>query len=225
MILTRHFVFVHIPKTGGSFVRAVIQRHAPVAWQVETSDLHPSVRDIPASHRHLPRFAVVRNPFSWYVSWFHYKVATQGAGDGPPDPDAAFDPFFELVTDGGQADFGTALRRAFDARPELQGGAGPYSQLLMELVGADGSGCRFGRMETLREDLSGFLQAVVPAGDGGVPAPMAAAIQERPAHNTSKHAHFSSYYDPKLRALVEARDRAVFDLFGYAWEEPPGQES
>ena len=209
MILTRHFVFVHIPKTGGSFVRAVVQRHAPADWEIQTFDLHPSVREIPASHRHLPRFAVVRNPFSWYVSWFHYKEQTRSTDD----------PFFDLVTDGGEQDFGAALRRAFVARPELAQGAGPYTQMLMELVGPDGGGCRFGRMESLRDELLGFLGDAIPPEEGGIPAAMEAAIRERPPHNTSAHDHFSRYYDPELRALVEQRDRAVFDLFGYAWEE------
>lgn len=211
MILTRHFVFVHIPKTGGSFVRSVMQRHAPSDWDIQTFDLHPSVKDIPASHQHLPRFAVVRNPFSWYVSWFHYKEQTRGTED----------PFFDLVTEGGDLEFDEALRRAFVAREELAAGAGPYTQMLMELVGSGGSGCQFGRMESLRGDLLEFLESAVPAAAGGVPAAMRAAIEQRPPHNTSAHEHFSSYYPPSLRTLVETRDRPVFDLFGYAWEEPP----
>ena len=54
MFLTRHFVFVHIPKTGGNFVRELLEQHAPEDWQVQRLEDHLTYEHIPASHRDLP---------------------------------------------------------------------------------------------------------------------------------------------------------------------------
>ena len=72
MILSEHFVFLHLPKTGGSFVRELCTHYAPPAWKVRLLDHHPTIHDIPSEYANLPIFGFVRNPFDWYVSWYTY---------------------------------------------------------------------------------------------------------------------------------------------------------
>ena len=53
---------------------------------------------------------------------------------------------------------------------------------------------------------------------------MASAIQQAPPQNTSKHRHYSSYYDEELRDLIRTKDAPVFDFFGYEWEDAPSRD-
>ncbi|MCA8950006.1 MAG: hypothetical protein KDE27_10920 [Planctomycetes bacterium] len=201
MILTRHFVFVHVPKTGGNFVREVLEQHAPPDWQVRRLDDHLTCRDVPPSHAALPRLAFVRNPFAWYVSWYHFQKKTR-------------DEFFLELSDDGRLGFLETMRRTF-AHPSFAAGEGPFLQTLWEMLGRGLVGVRVGKMETLRADLVRLMAEACE-----VPPAMVAAIGSLPSQNRSSHRHYSEYYDDELRGLVLAKDKAIFDYFGYAWEEP-----
>jgi len=72
VLVTKGFVFVHIPKTGGSFIQTVIGEHLPVLDL--SSYTHTPYAELPERWRHLPAFCVVRNPWDWYVSWFHHSI-------------------------------------------------------------------------------------------------------------------------------------------------------
>jgi hypothetical protein len=64
--VTPEFVFLHVPKTGGSYVRT----HVP---ELVYERQHGRACEIPERFKHLPRYAFVRNPWDWYVSWWLYK--------------------------------------------------------------------------------------------------------------------------------------------------------
>jgi len=55
-------VFVHIPRTGRTFVRRVVDGHVAVT---HSFDAHASYEDLPTSLADLPAFCVVRNPWDW----------------------------------------------------------------------------------------------------------------------------------------------------------------
>jgi hypothetical protein len=77
LIATQHFVFVHMPKTGGEFVRAIIERHFEVVWRSE--EYHAPSFALAGHLLDRPRFAVVRDPWDWHVSmWAYMRI-----GDGP----------------------------------------------------------------------------------------------------------------------------------------------
>ena len=75
---------------------------------------------------------------------------------------------------------------------------------------------KVGKMEALREDLLRLFSECVE-----VPSALREALEELPPQNTSRHAHYSTYYDDELRAIVREKDAPVFDYFGYEWEEAP----
>lgn len=90
MIITDRFVFVHMPKTGGTFVSTMLRqahgiasKHAAQAgllWRwlgVRQGDLvewkkHGSCRDIPCRHSGKPVVATIRNPYDRYVSQYEF---------------------------------------------------------------------------------------------------------------------------------------------------------
>jgi hypothetical protein len=204
MILTRFFVFLHVPRTGGNFVRRVLVDHAPRDWEVVEADDHATWLDVPPSHALLPRLAFVRNPFAWYVSWMHFQQRTR-------------DPFFLQISEGGRLGFPESMWRALGPDGPFATAAGPFLQTLVELCGPGLENVRFGRVESMREDLLAMLAACAP------PAPSVEhAIRAMPPQNTSEHLPWQHYYDPALRALVRQKDAPVFEHFGYEWEEPAG---
>jgi hypothetical protein len=91
MILTPRFVYIHLPKTGGTFVSTVLERlmkpPRPRNWPervvgrirkqilgrpwVDTNK-HGFCCEIPEPYRGLPIAACVRNPFDRYVSQFEF---------------------------------------------------------------------------------------------------------------------------------------------------------
>ncbi|MDO8348589.1 MAG: hypothetical protein Q7T30_00015 [Planctomycetota bacterium] len=201
MFLTRHFVFVHVPRTGGNFVLKLLQEHTPAEWEMQRCADHATVHEIPPSHATLPCLAFVRNPYDWYVSWYHYQQRKR-------------DPFFLEVTDNGTLPFADAMRRALRSREALALGEGPYTQTIRSMLGNDLVGVRFGKVERLRVDLQRMLSEIVE-----VPASMADAIRSLPRQNTSEHDHWRRYYDAELRELIADKDRSSMTFFGYGWDD------
>ncbi len=202
MYLTRHFVFVHVPRTGGNFVRVLLEQHAPADWQIERRHDHATVAEIPASHRHLPRLAIVRNPYAWYVSWFHFQQKTRDA-------------FFLEVSDGGRLGFQDSLRNALHSRDALQRGEGPFTQTIREMLGHDVAFVQVGKFERLRSELLRLFELCTT-----VPEPLRAAIADLPVQNASEHRHWRTYYDPALRDLIAQKDAEALRFFGYSFDDP-----
>lgn len=107
MVITDRFVFVHQPKTGGTFVREALleisRREArpsprrllervgllrPRHGLLEEGDYHASCHDIPLPHRQKPVLSIVRNPLDYYVSFYHFGWWATHPEDSYRDVDA-----------------------------------------------------------------------------------------------------------------------------------------
>jgi hypothetical protein len=221
MLITKHFVFVHLQKTGGNFVQAVCQQHLPPDWLVP-NDLgdHASFHQIPSEHAQLPVFALIRNPWDWYVSWYHFAVQKQ-----PEPADEAPDSIWVQLFDRGRRDFPAAVTAACEG---ISAVPGPPPQYLLALQkrdwdlytlwywmlvgrGAEKGQVEVGRSESLREDFIAFLERHhVPVGGDFV-----SAVRAAPATNTSRHGDYRSYYDDALRDLVGHKARLIVERYGY----------
>jgi hypothetical protein len=92
MLITSHFVVINLPKTGSSFVRAVIKKiYARRRWRWGRDRFlkelilpsvggsrrergqHGRLRQVPSAYRHLPLVSVVRNPYEKLLSMFEYS--------------------------------------------------------------------------------------------------------------------------------------------------------
>ena len=69
MIVTDKFVFVHLPRSGGTFVSDVIRKFFPSAHEI---GYHLPRELLPKEYSHLPVLGTVRNPWEFYVSWYYY---------------------------------------------------------------------------------------------------------------------------------------------------------
>lgn len=228
MIVTPRFVFLHLHKSGGTFVNAGLIRHIPGAQQI---GYHLPRSSVPAPFASLPMLGLVRNPWSYYVSWYSFQRAR-------PKPNA----LFQIVSEGGRLDFKATLGNllslgqddalldrviaalpaaysnqglnlpGFALEPIRGSGLGFYSYLYRYMYGPDIEAVRLGRMEQLRTELPRMLEAVGQRIDASLREYIATA----PALNSSEHGAYAEYYDSASTALVAGRDRLVIERHDYA---------
>lgn len=226
MIATEHFVFLHLHKSGGTFVNEGLLRFVEGARQI---GYHLPRKLIPPPLAHLPVLGLVRNPWSYYVSWYAFQLSR-------PQPNA----LFRVLSDNGALDFEGTLRNMLDlgtsgARldalvaalpaaytnrginlpglaiaPIRNSGLGFYSYLYRYMYEGPGI-LHMGRMERLRDE---FPTLLVAAGQP-VSGPLRAYLTEAPASNTSEHAAYTKYYSDSLRELVAERDAVLIARFAY----------
>ncbi len=80
MLITDRLVYIHMPKTGGTFVTDVLSRlHGVKSGGSERygpmqnpEPKHGTCHDIPVAHRHKRILSSVRNPYDWYVSQYEF---------------------------------------------------------------------------------------------------------------------------------------------------------
>lgn len=231
MIVTPRFVFLHLHKSGGTFVNEGLMRHEPGARQL---GYHLPRSCVPAAHAHLPVLGLVRSPFSYYLSWYAFQAARQS-------PNA----LFRSVSENGSAGFAATIRNLLSlgeggplldrvvaslpagytnhglnlpapALAAIRGtGLGFYSFLFGYLYG-DADSVYVARMERLRTELPAVMaQAGVPAGE-----PLLGYLRAAAPRNRSAHPALRESYDDSLRALVAERDAALIRRYDYASDMP-----
>ncbi|MDQ3247127.1 MAG: hypothetical protein M3Q52_09625 [Pseudomonadota bacterium] len=226
MIATDKLLFLHLHKSGGTFVNALLLRCVPSA---EPIGYHLPYRQVPAQYRDRPVVGTVRSPWAYYVSWYHFQADQR-------EPNI----LFRICSDEGKLDFkGTianlvdlsgdegrlaALRDGLPDHHVKRGlnltktcvdelrerGLGFYSFLYARLY-AGASEPQILRVEGLREELRATLSLL-----GHLPNDCAEQfLDEAPPLNVSKHLAPSGYFDGPLAALVAERDHSVIDRYGY----------
>ncbi len=232
MIATKRFVFLHLHKSGGTFVNEALLRFVPGARQI---GYHLPRRLIPAELADLPVLGFVRNPWSYYVSWYSFQRAQ-------PRPN----PLFAILSDGGRLVFEATIARMLSlgeqdalldqivaalprdygnrglnlpgpAAEAIRGtGLGFYSFLYRYMYGGGTSALHIGRMESLRPDLLALLAEV---GEE-VSEDVRRHILQTGERNTSRHDPYPDYYGEALRDEVAARDAEVILAHGYEFGSP-----
>lgn len=231
MIVTNRFVFLHLHKSGGSFVNEFLMRFVPGARNI---GYHLPRLLIPAESSHLPVLGFVRNPWSYYVSWYNFQSQR-------PAPNA----LFRILSENGQLQFAGTIRNMLHlgsggphlaavlaALPASYGNTGLnlprfalagikdsalgfYSFLYQYLYGEQDRNLTVQRAENLRPALLEYLhsqgQRVTAAAND--------FILDAPARNVSEHAPYLSYYDDELRDLVAERDKLIISRHGYRFAD------
>lgn len=206
MIVSKYFVFIHYPRTGGSFLRRVLADTAPDEWGILDIGGHVPLTTMPEEYRGLPVFGFVRNPFDWYVSWYVY-LKSRGDND-----------FFNRVSENGARSFKDTIEATMNwhareaRRPYSMFRESLFGSHLMRYFGHDLTRIRIGKLECLRSDLLSILQGCVE-----LPPAMEEAIRSHAKVNTIQHQHYREWYDDELRDRVLHVDRRVLDYFGYAF--------
>ncbi len=236
MLITDKFVFLHLPRTGGTFVYDVVRKFFPSAREI---GYHFPRELLPGEYSHLPILGTVRNPWEFYVSWYHYHHF----GDTySPSKNV----LFCCVSEDRKLDFVQTIRNALDlsvsddkldfliqSLPEnfddkkrkipnltkelmrkIRGtGLGLYNFRFNQTFGR-ADDVFFCRVETLRRDLIAFFEGIGAATDE-----LRDYVLRSNKKNIAEHLHYSTYYTPELAELVSNRDRQVVKRFGFTFED------
>jgi hypothetical protein len=230
MIVADRFVLLHLHKSGGSFANELVLQHVPDAREV---GYHLPRRMIPAAAQHLPVLGLVRNPWSYYVSWFAfqqqrpqpnllYRVLSQEGRLGFAGTIenmvelGARDQLLDALVAGLPQQYGNrGLNLPGPALADIRGsGLGFYSFLYRYMHDGEGAPLHIGQMENLRTDLQGLLELV---GQELSP-PLREALRHAPSRNVSRHGAVSEYFDSALRDRVAVRDAALIEQHKYRFE-------
>lgn len=204
------FVFVHIPKTGGTWVRETLKRHGPKEWNMRITAAHCAIETLDPGDRTV--FAVVRNPWDWYVSryffWGTHWLDKTGGYSRPralwTDLERHWDDVFrkEPPNPAGFRRVTAEQVRAGDTLSATQERFLGARDLWMP--------CRF---EKLRTDVAALLARI----HGPLPEPLSRALLDRPAEMRSRHRPYREYYQPGLRDLIGEADRVYMMTYGYSF--------
>jgi hypothetical protein len=231
MIVTDKFVFVHLPRSGGTFVSEVIRKFFPSAHEI---GYHLPRALLPREFSHLPVLGTVRNPWAFYPSWYHHHHS-----------DNRYLPLFCSLSENRELDFVQTTRNALnlgvsdekldlviqglsenfdyqkrhvsnltrDVMRKIRGsGLGLYTFRFNQLFG-QADHVYFCRLESLRSDLIAFFETIGAANDA-----LRSYVLDLDKKNISEHLHYSIYYPQDLAELVLVRDRPLIERFGYVFE-------
>lgn len=238
MIVTDKFVFVHLPRSGGTFVSELIRRFFPSAQEI---GYHLPRTLLPQDYSHLPVLGAVRNPWDFYVSWYHHVW-----------PRDAATTLVSWITENGKLDFLGSTRNALnlgvdnerldvliemlpdqvdyrrrnipnitkEAMRKVRGTeVGYYTFRFTHLFG-NADEVFVCRLETLREDLLVFFEGIGAATDE-----LRDYVLGSDKKNIADHLHYSTYYTQELAELVSVRDRQLVERFGYVFEQASSLEN
>lgn len=237
MIVTDKFVFVHLPRTGGTFVCEVIRKFFPSAHEIG----HHLPRELlPREYSHLPVLGTVRDPWEFYVSLYHY-VWPREAGSllaswmsengrfgfvGSTQNllnlgvnDERLDVLIERLPEHVDYSRRHIPNVTKDATRRVRGtGIGYYTFRFNEMFG-NADDMFLCRLETLKQDLVAFFEGIGAATDE-----LRDYVLRSDKKNSSEHLHYSTYYTPDLAELVSLRERPLIKRFGYVFEQASSVE-
>lgn len=221
MLICDHFVFLHLHKSGGTFINELIRHCMTGAHKI---GYHLPYAELPKEARALPVLGTVRNPLGYYVSWYHFQK-----GMAKPNP------LFTVCSDDGRDTFEQTITRlvTLHERPALVAklaevfppdyvshglnltsrcirtiegsGIGFYSFLYNRLY-AGAALPTILTTDRLRKGLADYLAVHSP----DTRACWQSFLREAPDMNRSVHDNVTNYYSRELRALVERMDQTIF---------------
>lgn len=231
VIVTPRFVYIHLHKSGGTFVNEALLRFYPGARQF---GYHLPRHLIPDEYRSLPVLGFVRNPWAYYVSWYSFQkslprpnalfrcMSEEGTLDfaktlsnmlnlGAVEPGSKLDELLEILP---ASYVGHGLNLPRTALAPIRGsGLGFYSYLFRYMFEGGSSPLHVGKTETLREAFVEFLKAL----GNPVPAELERFVAGAGQRNVSRHDPYASYYDPVTRELVAEREASLISRFQYSF--------
>ena len=225
VILKDKCLILHMPKTGGVFIRLLLEKHyggdvtlpsgKPFEDPSARWEQHHALSDVSRwRRRKLLTFGLVRNPWDWYVSWFHFFTMY----DHRP-------PHFMTVSKDKTLDFAGFMTNLFRYPTNSEEYTyNSYSSEYYRIFSCSPRRPRnpkvvMGRYETIHDDLYAFLESV------GVSNACLEEIHSFRMMNPSRHEHYSTYYTPELVEAVYEHNRPIIDEFGYEFDAPVSRGS
>lgn len=213
----RQFIFFHVTKAAGTSVKKALDTYAqePEKFKItrpprqvdgapnpfyemwESMLWHAKARDAqkelpPDTYDRFYKFAFVRNPWDWQVSYYHFilKEVDHIRHEQVKSMQGGFEEYLEWVI---------ATKNPFPkGATKLQADiiTNKAGELIVDYVG---------RYETLNQDFDTVCQRLGLAVN-------------LPHLNQSQHRNYQNYYNDRTRTLVAEQFQQDIDLFGYTFE-------
>jgi hypothetical protein len=242
-LITPDFVFVHMPKTGGTFVTEML-RLMYGARAVETGRKHATCDEIPVEHRGKPILSVIRSPFDRYISQYHYgwwKTHPQEYCDPAPIqqrfpayPQVDFDEFVAIANQY-FVNVHRGVANGYDS-PELppELALGWHSEQFIRFYCRDPQRAfasitepdlqrgylsafeypvEFLRTETLNQDLADHLQRYDIDAQRLHEIRLHRRVMPEQAHEARARQHAHDYFDRALGDFVRRKEMFLFNRF------------
>lgn len=224
MLIHERFVFMHLQRTGGTFLSGAMRQSFPQGSLEAGAPgiYHPGWDRIPPEARGRRVLVYVRNPWDWYVSWYHAMLERE--------PER---PLFKLLTSDGARDFETVMQRLLSfqsystsaevaavgsrspAMKMMLDGTDLYSARFLSLLGegVESELVTYGRFESLVPDFERFLDSAGVELDEDALATIRSAA---PVNASSDRRPYREYYGSReLRRRVGEQSSLFTERFGY----------
>lgn len=231
MIVTDKLVFLHVPKAAGMFVSKWMQEVFPEASDLTPEGLrqHASLAEV---HRALLRgrkvFATIRDPWSWYVSLYHFALSLPGRRrilDGYwDDPDAPsfagtcrrmVDPVAHGLEPNAWDPPGFGQRETIATMERAGWGLATW---WVRSTTQGATPCTLINCDFLHADLRAFLHREhIEVSDEDLDL-----LKTSPRENVSDHEPWPCFYaaDPELYDMIARRDAWMIPFAGWDVDRP-----
>ena len=192
MINSQHkFIFIHIPKTGGTSIEKAFNQH-PVVQKHRTMTQYENMLHANIDQYFL--FSVIRNPWDRMVSYWNWR---QGKYWAPIDGKMSiFSEWLRYITSldlnkESSNDFKMAISSQFTSLKNKN------NKIIVDLI----------RFENLQNDFDTVCEKI------GIPQ------QQLPHYNKTNHKHYTEYYTNETKQIVAEKYAKDIEYFGYKFGE------
>jgi hypothetical protein len=194
LLILPNSVFLHAPKTGGTWVRQALRAAGLAAREWPDAPHCHATRDDfrPAEYGDLPAFAFVRHPAEWLRSYWVYKM---GVDWQRPNK-------FDRKLRDCRSTFDGFVRGVLEREPP-----GYVGRLFSRYLPA-GDSLAIGRFERLPSELIRILHRFGESFDE-------TAVRSRSRVNAGDYRRFRADYPPELYRRVMESERPLCERFGY----------
>ncbi len=238
MIVTDHFVYIHVSRSAGTFLNKLILNRVPGARMLQ---YHGHLGDLPEQYAELPVIGFVRNPWDWYVSMFFdyrrkqqyvYRVLSERStlnfeatvtrflrlGDGSEESHRLLEQLERVAP--------KRIETQQPPRNHLPGltaahfanyseNMGYYSWLFQLMFGADRPHrILIGRFENLRTEARRLFEETGTRITDDISRYLETS---QPLNTSPRPRTYANRYSPELAELVTEKDRYIIDRFGYSF--------
>lgn len=208
-------LYVHIPKTGGTFLTSYLQ-------ESYGSDIriwgHGNIREFSNRDKYF-KFAILRNPFDWYVSRYFYfgrkRLFEKGLSIDCDSLLFGRDFINKFPTFRDHFYWGVKNKTvAFWLADRVKGMCYVDGQDVMDYYGTLES------LSELTEVISKKcgIDARISIHDYSLIYPDTKKRNINPDQRAVNHNHYSEYYDKDMISIVLEKDADILEKFGYSFE-------
>ena len=205
VIVSKHFVYLHVEKTGGSWIRSALSGFTPWPWELWIrGSYHQGWKDIPQAHKNKPILIALRNPWDWYVSrylYFHQRAI-------PHLQEIPEEEWGEQLKEHADACAGSFE----DALPFLLQRPHSYFSERQRIIPPNYRKTRVMEFSKLREDLEQQLTQLC----GPLPPHLVHRLRNhKPVNQTRRAQGYRQWYTDETRKMVAKAEAEVIQRQGY----------